>query len=270
MSEDLRFNDPAPRIHPSAELKGCKIGRYAAVGERVVLREVVLGDFSYFERHAEAIYTTIGKFCSIAANTRINALEHPLERVTTHKLSYRPNEYFRYLGVDAGFRDHRRGRAVTIGNDVWIGHGAVVLPGVSVGDGAVIGANAVVTRDVAPYTIVAGVPARELRPRFSAGCRQAAPGTRMVGLAARQAVRGGARHAEPQRRGVPGEVGTLNTLCSYMATLPCSPISFGWRPVSAPATFSQPALRSKPVLSQYSAMSGSRSMTIASSFPFSK
>ena len=101
---DLRFKDPEPRIHPTAELKSCRLGRYAAIGERVVLREVTVGDFSYFERHAEAIYTAIGKFCSIAANTRINALEHPIERITQHKLSYRPNEYFRYLGVDADFR----------------------------------------------------------------------------------------------------------------------------------------------------------------------
>ena len=165
---DLRFTDPEPRIHSTAELRSCRLGRYSAVGERCVLREVTLGDFSYFERHAEAIYAEIGKFCSIAANSRINALEHPLERPTTHKMSYRPNEYFRFLGVDQGFRERRRGRRVTLGNDVWIGHGAVVMPGATIGDGAVVGANAVVTRDVAPYTIVAGVPAAPLRRRFPA------------------------------------------------------------------------------------------------------
>ena len=168
MAEDLRFTDPEPRIHPTAELKGCKLGRYASIGERVVLREVSVGDFSYFERHAEAIYTAIGKFCSIAANSRINALEHPIERVSQHKLTYRPNEYFRYLGVDQEFRERRRGKAVTIGHDVWIGHGAVILPGVTIGNGAVVGANVVVRLDVAPYTIVAGAPARMLRPRFTA------------------------------------------------------------------------------------------------------
>ena len=165
--EELRFKDAEPRIHPTAELKSCRLGRYTAIGERVVLREVTVGDFSYFERNAEAIYTEIGKFCSIAANTRINALEHPIERITQHKVSYRPNEYFRWLGVDAGFRARRQGRRVRIGHDVWIGHGAVVLPGISIGNGAVIGANAVVTSDVDSYEIMAGAPARRLRQRFA-------------------------------------------------------------------------------------------------------
>lgn len=165
---DLRFKDDEPRIHPTAELKGCRLGRHVAIGERVVLREVTVGDYSYFERHAEAIYTTIGKFCSIAANTRINALEHPMERLTTHKVSYRPNEYFRYLGVDGDFRERRRAKPVTVGNDVWIGHGAVIMPGVSIGNGAVIGANAVVTRDVGPFEVAAGVPAKRLKMRFPA------------------------------------------------------------------------------------------------------
>src|SRR5688500_14484012 len=164
--DDLRFKDPEPRIHPTAELKGCRLGRYAAIGERCVLREVNVGDFTYFERNAEAIYTEIGKFCSIAANTRINALEHPIERMTQHKVSYRPNEYFRWLGVEADFKARRQRKRVRIGHDVWVGHGAVILPGVRIGNGAVIGANAVVTHNVDAYEIMAGVPARRLRQRF--------------------------------------------------------------------------------------------------------
>lgn len=163
---DDRFLPDEPRIHPTAELKGCKLGRSVIIGERVILRDVTVGDYSYFERHGEAIYADIGKFCSIAANCRINALEHPLERVTQHKVTYRPNEYFRYLGVDQGFRARRAAKRVVIGHDVWIGHGAVLMPGVKIGNGAAIGANAVVTRDVDAYAIVAGVPAETKRRRF--------------------------------------------------------------------------------------------------------
>ncbi|MGL4487934.1 MAG: DapH/DapD/GlmU-related protein [Rhizobiaceae bacterium] len=161
-----------PRIHTTAQLKSCKVGRYCEIGERVVLREVVVGDFTYFERNGEAIYSTIGKFCSVAANVRINALEHPVERLTMHKVTYRPNEYFRFQGLDQDFRERRRAKHVTIGHDVWIGHGAVILPGVHVGTGAVIGANAVVRRDVLPFQIVAGVPAKEIRFRFDAVVRE--------------------------------------------------------------------------------------------------
>ena len=175
MDPHLLLRAPEPRIHPTAELKSCRLGRYASIAERVILREVTVGDFSYFERHAEAAYTVVGKFCSIAANTRINALEHPLERVTTHKVGYRPNEYFRGLGVDAGFLERRRGRPVAIGHDVWIGHGAVILPGVTVGNGAVVGANAVVGRDVPAFSIVAGIPASRCAAVFQ---RRSPPASR--------------------------------------------------------------------------------------------
>lgn len=155
-----------PRIHQTADLKSCRLGRHVNIAERAILREVTVGDYSYMERHGEGIYATIGKFCSIAANVRINALEHPMERVTTHKITYRPNEYFKFHGVDQGFRERRRQKHVTIGNDVWIGHGAVIMPGVTIGNGAVVGANSVVTRDVGAYEIFAGVPARLVRKRF--------------------------------------------------------------------------------------------------------
>lgn len=157
-----------PKIHPTADLKRCSLGRRVIVAERVVMREVEVGDYTYFERGGEAMYALIGKFCAIAANARINAVEHPLERLSMHKFTYRPNEYFRNLGVDQGFRERRRAKRVSIGHDVWIGHGAVIMPGVGIGNGAVVGANAVVTKDVAPFTIAAGVPARPLRARFPA------------------------------------------------------------------------------------------------------
>lgn len=170
--------DGSPRVHATAQLRDCVLGRFTDVGERVVMAECELGDYSYMERGAEAIYTTVGKFCAIASNTRLNALNHPIERVTQHKISYRPNEYFVGAKIDKGFREQRQSKRVTIGHDVWIGHGSVVMPGISIGHGAVVAAGAVVTKDVEPYAIVAGVPARRIKWRFPQTIRE-----RMIVLA---------------------------------------------------------------------------------------
>jgi phosphonate metabolism protein (transferase hexapeptide repeat family) len=153
-------------VHGSVSLRNAKLGRFTELKERVQFWDSELGDYSYIERHSEAIYARIGKFCAIASDVHINALEHPLERVSQHKITYRPNEYFAGAKLDKEFRARRMAKIVEVGHDVWIGHGAVVMPGVNIGHGAVIAAGAVVTKDVAAYAIVAGVPARSLRWRF--------------------------------------------------------------------------------------------------------
>jgi len=158
--------DGEPIVHPSAVLRNAKLGRFTEIKERVAFSESELGDYSYVERQAEVIYAKIGKFCAIAANARINALEHPLERISQHKMTYRANEYFLGAKLDSEFREKRQGKSVETGNDVWIGHGAVIKPGVKIGHGAVVAAGAIVTRDVQAYAIVAGVPAKFLRWRF--------------------------------------------------------------------------------------------------------
>ena len=158
--------DGEPIVHPSAVLRNAKLGRFTEIKDRVAFSDSELGDYSYVERHAEVIYARIGKFCAIATNARVNALEHPLERISQHKITYRANEYFLGAKLDGEFRERRRGKIVDIGHDVWVGHGAIVKPGVKIGHGAVVAAGAVVTRDVPAYTIVAGVPAKFMRWRF--------------------------------------------------------------------------------------------------------
>ena len=104
--------------------------------------------------------------------TRINPGNHPMQRATQAHFTYRAIAYFEGEADDTAFFEWRRDHHVNIGHDVWIGHGAIVLPGRNVGTGAVIAAGAIVTRDVPPYTIVAGNPARIIRPRFSGCYRQ--------------------------------------------------------------------------------------------------
>jgi phosphonate metabolism protein (transferase hexapeptide repeat family) len=155
-----------PLIDPTATLRNSRAGAYCEVGARTILQEVTLGDYSYVVNDSQITYATIGKFCSIAAMTRINPGNHPMHRATQAHFTYRASAYFPGEADETEFFDWRRSYHVTMGHDIWIGHGAIVLPGRSVGTGAVIAAGAVVTKDVPSYTIVGGNPAKIIRRRF--------------------------------------------------------------------------------------------------------
>lgn len=155
-----------PLVHPTATVRSCQLGRYTEVGARTELNHCELGDYSYVVNDAMMDFTVIGKFTSIAAMTRLNPGNHPMQRASQSHFTYRASAYFDGEADEQDFFEWRRSSGVEIGHDVWIGHGAIVLPGRRVGTGAVIAAGAVVTRDVAPYTIVAGVPAVPVRRRF--------------------------------------------------------------------------------------------------------
>ena len=155
-----------PDIHRTASVRDSTFGIYCEVGARTKVAECSFGDFAYVVNDSDIIYTDVGKFCSIAAHTRINPGNHPVERVAMNHFTYRSSAYG--LGEDdPAFFDWRRSFRCRLGHDVWIGHGVVVLPGVSMGNGAVAGAGSVVTKDVPAWTIVVGNPARVLRPRFA-------------------------------------------------------------------------------------------------------
>ena len=156
-----------PTVDPTAVLHDTELGAYCEVGARTTLQEVAMGDYSYVVNDAQITYTTIGKFCSIAAMTRINPGNHPMHRASQAHFTYRASAYFPGESDESEFFEWRRSHHVHIGHDVWIGHGAIVLPGRNIGTGAVVAAGAIVTKDVPAYTIVAGNPARIVRRRFS-------------------------------------------------------------------------------------------------------
>ena len=156
-----------PTVDPTASVRESKLGAYTEVGARTILLDVAMDDYSYVVNDAQITTTTIGKFCSIAAMTRINPGNHPMHRATQAHFTYRASAYFEGESDDAEFFEWRRGHRVHIGHDVWIGHGAVILPGRSIGTGAVVAAGAIVTKDVPAYSIVGGNPARVIKRRFS-------------------------------------------------------------------------------------------------------
>ncbi len=106
---------------------------------------------------------SIGAFCSIANNVIIGGGAHPIEWASTSPVFYDNRDSVKKKFSRFEREPHKR---TVVGNDVWIGHSAIVMQGVTIGDGAVIGAGAIVTKDVAPYMIVAGCPARIIRKRF--------------------------------------------------------------------------------------------------------
>ena len=168
------------KIYRNAEIRNSKLGAHVSVGDQtIILRSDIksnvalnrrnyilrteIGSYTYTGIGTMALSATIGRFCSIAWNVSIGGADHEYQNVTTSPL-------WRFHVMDSGSRvsevDYDNQAKCCIGNDVWIASNAVILRNLSIGNGAVIGAGAVVTKDVEPYTIVAGAPARVIKKRF--------------------------------------------------------------------------------------------------------
>jgi acetyltransferase-like isoleucine patch superfamily enzyme len=136
---------------------------------------VTIGGYTYFRNGTVRSPVTIGRFCSIGPDVCIGEANHPVDWLSSSPFQYSPVR-FKASNALAGFI-HRKptadelprvmGRPVSIGHDVWIGAGVIVNRGVNIGHGAILGSGAVVTKDVPPYAIMGGVPAKVIRFRFS-------------------------------------------------------------------------------------------------------
>jgi len=160
--------------YPGRDIQnGCIIGDGVKLAEHVklyagarLLMNTEIGDYTYIQENCRIQNATIGNYCSIANNAIIGLGKHPLEHFSTSPLFYSTQNPFG-IRLKCQKDDVIEYQQIKIGHDVWIGMNAIVLDGVTVGNGAVIAAGAVVTKDVPSYAVVAGVPAKVIRYRFS-------------------------------------------------------------------------------------------------------
>jgi acetyltransferase-like isoleucine patch superfamily enzyme len=171
LTDKIAHPHPLIRILPGAKIIRSKVlgplylSRYTQLGP-----DVTVGKYSGMNEHGFIARATMGAFCAIGARTAINPFNHPTDWLSIHEFQYHPNSYDwvdEYKSMDRLSRTSDMFKQVSIGNDVWTGHNVNIMSGINVGDGAVIAAGAVVTKDVPPYAVVAGVPATIKRYRFS-------------------------------------------------------------------------------------------------------
>lgn len=131
-----------------------------------VLNNCSVSSYTYIGKNCLIQNTNIGKFCSIANDVMIGLGQHPLEHFSTSTLFYRRKNTLNISLVDNDlvFDEYKK---ITIGNDVWIGARVIIMDGVTIGDGAIIAANSVVTKDVPDYAVAGGVPAKIIKMRFT-------------------------------------------------------------------------------------------------------
>ena len=157
------WNKVFKKLHRSAVVAS-SIHKTSKVEAESLIVNTIMDAHSFCGYNCEIINTRIGKYCSIASNVFIGGAEHPIDWIGTSPVFYKGRDSIR---LKLSEYERPKEKVTHIGNDVWIGYRACIKAGVSVGDGAIIGMGAIVTKDVPPYAIVAGNPAKVIRYRFS-------------------------------------------------------------------------------------------------------
>ena len=148
----------------SSRVEYSKVSKKAKVYGKCKLLQASLGDYSYVGPHSRLTFADVGKYCSIAGDVMLGMGTHTLDKLSTSPIFTETKNATTYSWVKvSAMNPYKR---VTVGNDVWIGVRAMIMGGLIIGDGAVVAAGAIVTKDVPPYAVVAGVPAKVIRYRF--------------------------------------------------------------------------------------------------------
>ena len=161
-------------IGKNAYVKNSSFEGYNLISDNSRIGNCQVGLLSYIGQKTELSCTKVGRYCSIGPGVKVVVGNHPTrEYVSTYPAFYSKQKFVgvgfsdKQIFEEYSYTDEQRKYLVEIGNDVWIGAGATIINGCKIGDGAIVAAGAVVAKDVPPYTIVGGVPAKPIRTRFS-------------------------------------------------------------------------------------------------------
>lgn len=160
----LQAKFPNCMFYPGVIVEQSDFEGYNVLFKDVVISNSSLGAHSYIQKYSTVFNARIGRFCSIATKVSIGPGSHKMDGISTHPAFYLKNTPL--LKTYASENHFQPFSEVVIGNDVWIGEGSIIMDGVRIGNGAIIAAGAVVTKDVDHYAIVGGIPAKIIKYRF--------------------------------------------------------------------------------------------------------
>lgn len=139
------------------------LGQDVKINNNVSFKNSSIDNFSYINSNSSINRARIGKFCSIGPNVQIGLGSHPTDLVSTNPRFYANNKKFKTFSTKMSFEEYKD---TLIENDVWLSEGVLIVGGIKIGNGAVVLPRSVVTKDIEPYSIVGGIPAKHIKYRF--------------------------------------------------------------------------------------------------------